>query len=108
MPSSPRSEPKLTARFKTVCRAIDDSPNDPRLLFEHEEIVLPKKRHRRWHAKACFDCSDGQVRHKHRRGAGLGLLLVAAAAFAWIARSFRNDPMADEAVPEAGAAVPAD
>ena len=41
-------------------------------------------------------------------GAGLGILAVAAAAFAWIARSFRSDPMADEAVPQAGSAVPAD
>jgi solute:Na+ symporter, SSS family len=41
-------------------------------------------------------------------GAGLGLLLIAALAFAWIARSFRSDRMAEEAVREAGAAVPAD
>jgi SSS family solute:Na+ symporter len=41
-------------------------------------------------------------------GAGLGLLAVAAAAFAWIARSFRSDRMAEEAVPDAGTAVPAD
>ena len=41
-------------------------------------------------------------------GTGFVLLVIAAAAFAWIARSFRNDPMADEAVPTAGAAVPAD
>ena len=41
-------------------------------------------------------------------GAGLGLLLVAAAAFAWIARSFRNDPMVDEAAVAPGTAVPAD
>ena len=44
-------------------------------------------------------------------GNGLGLLAVAAAAFAWIARSFRSDPMVDQAVPEAGptgTAVPAD
>ena len=39
---------------------------------------------------------------------GLGLLAVAAGAFAWIARSFRSDRMADEIVPEAGTAVPAD
>jgi solute:Na+ symporter, SSS family len=41
-------------------------------------------------------------------GAGLGLLFIAALAFAWIARSFRSDRMAEEAVREAGAAVPAD
>jgi SSS family solute:Na+ symporter len=41
-------------------------------------------------------------------GAGFGLLLIAAAAFAWIARSFRSDPMVDEAVPATGTAVPAD
>ena len=41
-------------------------------------------------------------------GAGLGLLAIAAAAFAWIARSFRSDRMVDEAVPDASAAVPAD
>ena len=41
-------------------------------------------------------------------GAGLGLLLVAAGAFAWIARSFRSDRMAEEAVPATGSAVPAD
>ena len=41
-------------------------------------------------------------------GMGLGLLAVAAAAFAWIARSFRSDPMVDQAVPQAGTAVPAD
>jgi len=41
-------------------------------------------------------------------GNGLGLLAVAAAAFAWIARSFRSDPMVDQAVPETGTAVPAD
>jgi len=41
-------------------------------------------------------------------GSGVGLLLVAAAAFAWIARSFRNDPMIDEAAVPSGAAVPAD
>jgi SSS family solute:Na+ symporter len=41
-------------------------------------------------------------------GTGFVLLLIAAAAFAWIARSFRNDPMADQAVPTAGTAVPAD
>jgi Na+/proline symporter len=41
-------------------------------------------------------------------GTGFVLLLIAAAAFAWIARSFRNDPMADEAVPTAATAVPAD
>src|SRR5215213_4439528 len=41
-------------------------------------------------------------------GAGIALLAVAAVAFAWIARSFRSDRMADEAVPQAGSAVPAD
>ena len=41
-------------------------------------------------------------------GMGLGLLTVAALAFAWIARSFRSDPMVDQAVPKAGTAVPAD
>jgi Na+/proline symporter len=41
-------------------------------------------------------------------GAGLGLLAVAAGAFAWIARSFRSDRLNAEAVPEAGSAVPAD
>jgi len=41
-------------------------------------------------------------------GAGFGLLAIAVAAFAWIARSFRSDRMADEAVPESGTAVPAD
>src|SRR4051812_21033190 len=39
-------------------------------------------------------------------GAGIALLSVAAAAFAWIARSFRSDRMADEAVPEGASAVP--
>ena len=41
-------------------------------------------------------------------GAGLGLLAIAAAAFAWIARSFRSDPMVDQAVPDTSTAVPAD
>jgi solute:Na+ symporter, SSS family len=41
-------------------------------------------------------------------GAGLALLAVAAAAFGWIARSFRSDRMADEAVPDGASAVPAD
>jgi Na+/proline symporter len=41
-------------------------------------------------------------------GAGFGLLAIAAAAFAWIARSFRSDPMLDSTVPTAGTAVPAD
>jgi Na+/proline symporter len=41
-------------------------------------------------------------------GAGLGLLAVAAGAFAWIARSFRSDRLNAEAVPAAGSAVPAD
>jgi Na+/proline symporter len=41
-------------------------------------------------------------------GAGIALLAVAAAAFAWIARSFRSDRMADEAVPDGATAVPAD
>ena len=41
-------------------------------------------------------------------GTGLALLAVAVAAFAWIARSFRSDRLAAEAVPDAGAAVPAD
>jgi len=41
-------------------------------------------------------------------GAGIALLAVAAAAFAWIARSFRSDRMADEAVPDGATAVAAD
>ncbi len=41
-------------------------------------------------------------------GMGLGLLAVAAVAFAWIARSFRSDRMATEAAPDARTAVPAD
>jgi solute:Na+ symporter, SSS family len=41
-------------------------------------------------------------------GAGVALLAVAAAAFAWIARSFRSDRMADEAVPDGATAVAAD
>jgi solute:Na+ symporter, SSS family len=41
-------------------------------------------------------------------GAGIALLAVAAVAFAWIARSFRSDRMADEAVPDTASAVPAD
>jgi Na+/proline symporter len=41
-------------------------------------------------------------------GAGFGLLAVAAAAFAWIARSFRSDPMLDSTIPTTGTAVPAD
>ena len=41
-------------------------------------------------------------------GAGLGLLAIAAAAFAWIARSFRSDRMVDETAPDASTAVPAD
>src|SRR5215204_3036494 len=41
-------------------------------------------------------------------GAGLGLLAIAAAAFAWIARSFRSDRMVEETVPDTGTAVPAD
>jgi Na+/proline symporter len=41
-------------------------------------------------------------------GMGLGLLAVAVVAFAWIARSFRSDRMASEAVPDATTAVPAD
>jgi solute:Na+ symporter, SSS family len=41
-------------------------------------------------------------------GAGLGLLAIAAAAFAWIARSFRSDRMVEETVPATGTAVPAD
>jgi len=41
-------------------------------------------------------------------GMGLGLLAVAVVAFAWIARSFRSDRLASDAVPEARAAVPAD
>jgi solute:Na+ symporter, SSS family len=40
--------------------------------------------------------------------AGFVTLAVAAAAFAWIARSFRSDPMADEAVPTTPSAVAAD
>jgi solute:Na+ symporter, SSS family len=41
-------------------------------------------------------------------GAGLGLLAVAAAAFAWIARSFRGEGAEAEGVAEARSAVPAD
>ena len=41
-------------------------------------------------------------------GAGFGLLALAVAAFAWIARSFRSDRLAAEAVPDTGTAVPAD
>ena len=41
-------------------------------------------------------------------GMGLGLLAVALVAFAWIARSFRSDRMASEAVPEVTSAIPAD
>jgi Na+/proline symporter len=41
-------------------------------------------------------------------GTGLTLLAVAIVAFAWIARSFRSDQMADEAIPETASAVPAD
>jgi hypothetical protein len=41
-------------------------------------------------------------------GAGIALLAVATAAFAWIARSFRSDRMADEAVPDTASPVPAD
>jgi len=40
--------------------------------------------------------------------AGLGLLAVAVAAFAWIARSFRNDPATPEPVTRAVAPVAAD
>ena len=39
---------------------------------------------------------------------GLILLSVAVVAFAWIARSFRSDRMAAEAVPDSATAVPAD
>jgi Na+/proline symporter len=41
-------------------------------------------------------------------GTGLTLLAVAIVAFAWIARSFRSDRMAEEAIPETASAVPAD
>ena len=41
-------------------------------------------------------------------GMGLGILAVAAVAFAWIARSFRSDRMTTEAVPDATTPVPAD
>ena len=41
-------------------------------------------------------------------GTGLALLAVAVVAFAWIARSFRGDRMAEEAVPDRASAVPAD
>jgi len=41
-------------------------------------------------------------------GAGFGLLAIAAAAFAWIARSFRSDRLIEETIPETGSAVPAD
>ena len=41
-------------------------------------------------------------------GAGLSLLAVAVVAFAWIARSFRSDRMAEETIPDATSAVPAD
>ena len=39
---------------------------------------------------------------------GALLMVVAAAAFAWIARSFRSDRMAGELAPEGATAVPAD
>jgi len=39
---------------------------------------------------------------------GAVLMVVAAAAFAWIARSFRSDRMAGEQAPEGATAVPAD
>lgn len=39
---------------------------------------------------------------------GLVLMGVAALAFAWIARSFRSDRLAEAGVPDSGAAVPAD
>src|SRR5690349_19754780 len=41
-------------------------------------------------------------------GMGLGLLAVAAIAFAWIARAFRSDRLASDTVPDARGAVPAD
>jgi SSS family solute:Na+ symporter len=41
-------------------------------------------------------------------GTGLGLLAIAVVAFAWIARAFRSDRMAEEAVPDRATAVPAD
>jgi len=41
-------------------------------------------------------------------GTGAILLAIAAAAFAWIARSFRSDRMADEEAPKGATAVPAD
>jgi len=41
-------------------------------------------------------------------GMGLGLLAVAAIAFAWIARAFRSDRLASDTVPDARTAVPAD
>jgi len=41
-------------------------------------------------------------------GMGLGLLAVAVVAFAWIARSFRSDRLAAEALANATTAVPAD
>ena len=41
-------------------------------------------------------------------GAGLGLLALAAAAFAWIARSFRNEPDAPERVARESVPVAAD
>ena len=41
-------------------------------------------------------------------GMGLGLLAVAVVAFAWIARSFRSDRLAAEAIANATTAVPAD
>ena len=41
-------------------------------------------------------------------GMGLGLLGVAAIAFAWIARAFRSDRLASDTVPDARTAVPAD
>ena len=41
-------------------------------------------------------------------GTGLALLAVAVIAFAWIARSFRSDRMAEQPVRETATAVPAD
>ncbi|HEX6050536.1 MAG TPA: hypothetical protein VFZ21_14755, partial [Gemmatimonadaceae bacterium] len=41
-------------------------------------------------------------------GAGIGLLAIAAVAFAWIARSFRSDRMAGDRAPEGATAVAAD
>ena len=48
MPSSPRSEPKLTAKSSTVLlhRAIDDPLDLAGVLLQHEDVVVAEERHR--------------------------------------------------------------